>query len=269
MREEILSNQTAWARVAQDHYQTFRKAFQSGTYALNAIIRREVGDLTGKRVIHLQCNTGADTLCLRQMGAAYTMGVDLVPENIAYARRLADDLGMANVDFLQSDILELSCVHHETYDVVFTSEGVLGWLPDLTRWAQTVRKLLRPNGYLYLFDSHPFFLAMDEGKLAKEEYAIKYPYFGVQPDVDDTIGGYASPVYHGVKAYFWMHTVSDILNALIDAGLQVERFNEYPENFFDSGDMQRDESTGLYVYPYNTDKYPMSFSLKATVRPGR
>jgi SAM-dependent methyltransferase len=269
MREEVQSNQAAWARVAQDHYQTFRKAFQSGTYALNAIIRREVGDLAGKRVLHLQCNTGADTLCLRQMGAAYAMGVDLVPENIAYARRLAADLSVSNVDFLQSDIMELSCVHDETYDVVFTSEGVLGWLPDLTIWAQTIRKALRPNGYFYIFDSHPFGLAFDEQKLADEIYAIRYPYFGKQPDEDDAIGGYASPIYHGVKTYFWMHTVSDILNALIGAGLQVEFFNEYAENFFNPGGMQHDRETGLYSYPYNTGKYPMTFSLKATVRPGR
>jgi predicted MPP superfamily phosphohydrolase len=146
---------------------------------------------------------------------------------------------------------------------------VLGWLPDLKVWAKTIRKLLKDDGFLYVFDSHPFFLSFDESKLDKEVYDIKYPYFGKSPDENDTIGGYASEVKHGVRAYFWMHTVSDIINSLSGEGLHIEFFNEFPENFFNSGNMPLSEKEGLYQYSYNADKYPMSFSLKATVYPGK
>lgn len=61
--------------------------------------------------------------------------------------------------------MKLTEIHNEKYDVVFTSEGVLGWLPDLDIWARTIRKLLNETGYLYVFDSHPFFLSLDESKL--------------------------------------------------------------------------------------------------------
>lgn len=132
-------------------------------------------------------------------------------------------------------------------------------------WANTIRKLLKEDGYLYVFDSHPYFLSFDESKLGTESYEIKYAYFSKEPDEDDTIGGYASEVKEGAKNYFWLHTVSDIINALTRAGLHIEFFNEFPENFYNTGDMSSIERKGLYEYAHNKDKYPMSFSLKASV----
>lgn len=264
--KEIDSNKQAWSKISEDHYHHFKELLEGGEYGFNSYIEEELGDLSGKKVLHLQCNTGADTLSLART-AAHVTGVDLVPENIRFAQRLAGELGFHNVDFIESDIMELSGKLFDSYDVIFTSEGVLGWLPDLNVWAQTIRRLLKKDGYLYVFDSHPFFLALDESLLAQEKYEIKYPYFGKIPDEDDTIGGYASEVKDGVKAYFWMHPVSDILNSLIKAGMHIEFFNEFPENFFDSGDMRISSKKGLYEYSYNQEKYPMSFSLKATVFP--
>lgn len=261
---KINSNKEAWSKLSKDHYNTFRKLFSEGKkYSLNSYIQKEIGDIQGKKLIHLQCNTGADSIKLAQMGAKVT-GVDLVPENIFYAKKLASDLNIKDIRFIESDIMTLSEIHNDKYDIVFTSEGVLGWLPDLNIWGKTIRNLLKNDGFLYIFDSHPFFLSMDEEKLSKETYDIKYPYFGKLPDVGDSIGGYASEEKHGVN-YFWMHTVSDIINALISAGLHIEFFNEFKENYFNSGNMKVDLENGLYYYDYNTDKYPMSFSLKATI----
>ena len=263
--DKINSNKEAWSRVSEDHYHAFQKEFARGSHELNCYIQKELGDIRGKDVIHLQCNTGADTIALARMGANAVTGVDLVPENIFYAKKLANELGIANAEFVESDIMKLSEVYQKKHDIVFTSEGALGWLPDLAVWAKTVRSLLKEDGFFYVFDSHPFFLSFDEAKLGEEVYEIKYPYFGREPDCDDSIGGYASEPRKGVKAYFWMHPVSEILNSLTEAGLHVEFFHEYPENFFDSGNMEKSAKPGLYQYPYNTDKYPMSFSLKATV----
>lgn len=262
--KEIESNKHAWGQISEDHYHTFRKWLGEGSHELNVHIRREIGDLRGKRVIHLQCNTGADTILLARM-AASAVGVDLVPNNIACARKLAEDFAVANVEFLESDIMELEQKHSEKYDAVFTSEGAIGWLPDLKKWGRAIRALLKDDGFFYMFESHPFFLMMNTEKLAKNIAEIQYPYFCKTPDVENSIGGYASEVKHGVQAYFWMYTVSDIINALASAGLHVEYFNEHKELFFDAGGMKIAAGTGLYNYDYNDDKFPMSFSLRASV----
>jgi len=236
---------------------------------LNAVIAQELGDLSGKSIIHLQCNTGADTIALAKLGAAHVVGVDLVPQNVLFAQRLADDLGIKNVSFIESDIMTLMGIHHDTYDVVFTSEGAIGWLPDLSVWAKTIRHQLKPNGRFYAFDSHPVLLMLDEEKLKDDVTEVKYPYFGKIPDCSDSIGGYASPEKHGVKAYFWNYTVGDLINQLTNAGLHIEFFHEFPELFYDLGGMVDSPIDGLMTYPHNPNRIPLSFSLLASVYPGR
>ncbi|MCL2171464.1 MAG: class I SAM-dependent methyltransferase [Defluviitaleaceae bacterium] len=260
---EIESNKHAWGQISEEHYRHFKKTLSDGTYQLNKYIQAEIGDLAGKKVIHLQCNTGADTIMLAKM-AKSVIGVDLVPDNILYAKQLACDMGMTNVDFIESDIMELMEKHSEKYDVVFVSEGAIGWLPDLIKWGQTVKHLLKEDGYFYIFESHPIVLMFDEGKLSEGITEIKYPYFKKTPDIDNTIGGYASEVKHGVEAYFWMYKISDVLNSLISAGLYIKFFHEFQENFFDMGGSKRVDGN-LYNFAYNDGLFPMSFSLKASV----
>ena len=261
--KEIESNKHAWGQISEEHYNSFKKRLLEGSHKLNKYIQNELGDLSGKKIIHLQCNTGADTILLAKMGA-YAVGVDLVPDNILYAKKLADDLGVTNVSFIESDIMEFMDKHNEKYDVVFVSEGAIGWLPNLNKWAQTIKHLLKDDGFFYIFESHPIYLMFDEAKLAENVTKIKYPYFGKEPDFDDSIGGYACESKKGVEAYFWMYTISDIINSLISAGLFIKYFNEYRENFFDPGGC-KSVGDGLYNYDFNNDLFPMSFSLKATV----
>lgn len=266
---EIEANKHAWSKISEEHYHHFKTLLSNGNHHLNQYIQEELGDISGKEIIHLQCNTGADTLTLAKT-AKSVLGVDLVPDNIFFANKLAGDLNFENVKFIEADIMTLSTTHDGKYDIVFTSEGVLGWLPDLNIWADTIRSLLKDNGYLYVFDSHPFFLSFDESKLDKKVFEIKYPYFSKTPSVDNSIGGYACEPKDGVKSYFWMHTVSDIINSLMRAGLHIEYFNEYAESFYGFGDMQASSSKkGLYACSCNRDKYPMSFSLKASVYPSK
>ncbi len=260
--KEIDSNKHAWGQLSQDHYHAYKKRLLEGSHQFNPIIARELGDLSGKSVIHLQCNTGADTILLAR-GCKHAVGVDLVPGNIRYARQLAQDAGVSNVTFLESDIMALMEHHHTQYDVVFVSEGAIGWLPDLAQWGRTIRHLLKDGGYFYAFDSHPFMLAFDEAKLPEGAMTVQFPYFGKEPDVDDSIGGYASEAKHGVQAYFWMYTVSDLINSLASAGMRIDFFNEFPALFYNPGGMQ-DVGGGLFNYGWNTGKIPLSFSLRAT-----
>lgn len=261
--KEIEANKKAWALIARDHYEVFRKKLQEEHSLLNSIVTRELGDIEGKTLIHLQCNTGADTVSLARLGARVT-GVDLVPENVHYAERIARECGVGDASFIESDILTLVDTHHQQYDIVFTSEGAIGWLPDLKRWGHTVRQLLKEDGFFYIFDSHPTQLAFCEEKMRNNVLEVRYPYFDRQPDLDPQIGGYASEPREG-ENYYWMYTVSDVIGALTEAGLCIEFFNEYDVLYFDLGGMEKIEK-GLYRYPHFEGKLPFTFSLKATVR---
>jgi SAM-dependent methyltransferase len=264
--KEIDSNSMSWNMIAENQYGRFKEQLIKGKHSLNAHVANEIGDITGKKVIHLQCNTGADSILLSRMGADVT-GVDISRDNVFYAGKLAKELEMKNVRFIESDIMTLSKAHKNKYDIVFTTEGVLTWLPDLNIWGKTIRELLSDGGFLYVFDSHPFFFCFDEQKLDDGIYDIKYPYFEKSPDVSDSLGGYSSEQGKSIKAYCWMHTVSDIINSLASNGMHIEYFHEFTENFFDSGNgvMKPDIQTGLYHYEFNQDKFPMTFSLKASV----
>ncbi len=261
--KEIESNKQAWSLLAEDHYNHFKKRFLDNTLSLNQIIVKELGDITGKKVLHLQCNTGADSILLAKMGAIVT-GVDLVPENAYYAEKLAEELQITNVNFIESDIMTLMEKHQEKYDIVFTSEGAVGWLPDLIKWGHTIRHFLKEDGFFYVNDSHPIYLIFDEEKIQNEELTVKYPYFKKDPDEDNYIGGYASDSKEG-KNYFWGYTISEIINALANAGLFIEYFNEYDVSTPGMGGSVKDES-GLYCIPYFKGKLPITFSLKASVR---
>jgi len=261
--KEIESNKYAWSQISEDHYIHYKNLLLEEKHQLNPYIINEIGDLSKKKIIHLQCNTGADTILLARMGAN-TVGVDLVPENIKFATKLATELNINNISFIESDIMELMDKHNEKYDVVFVSEGAIGWLPDLKKWGKTIRHLLNDDGFFYVFDNHPFFLMLDEVKLSKGIFDVKYPYFGKKPDMDYSIGGYATESKQGVEAFFWMYTISDLINSLTSEGLHIEYFNEYKENFYDAGGCNS-INNGLFNYDFNYDLFPISFSMKATV----
>ena len=259
--DEIKQNQLAWSQLTQEHYQTFLKAFQDGTYRFSQKIEEELGELRGQKILHLQCNTGADTIYLAQLGASQVTGVDLVPENIQAACRMAQKLGVSNTRFFVSDIMELTKRHHEQYDLIFVSEGALIWIPDKEKWAQIVSSLLNPEGELYLNDAHPFFLIFDEEKFSKGELKVRYPYFETEPVVETGLGGYAGKV-HAVEHYTWMYTVGMLFECLTKAGMTIEYFHEIDGYMCDIGGMER-EKDGLFYSKKFRGKLPMTFSLRA------
>ena len=257
---EIEANKVAWGQLSKAHYEHYKKAIQEKRHNFSKIIEEELGNISGKTVIHLQCNTGADTVLLAQKGATVT-GVDLVPDNIFYAKKMSEELGIKNIDFIESDIMEFKEKHNKKYDMVFTSEGVLCWLPDLNKWAETVKHLLKENGVLYVLDSHPFYMTFDEEKLKENKLEIKYPYFIREPEYEDEMHDYASDNKTGVN-YGWMYKVSDIINTLAKAGLTIEYFNEYDTLYFNLGGMENFDN-GHCHYPFFDTKLPFTFSLKA------
>lgn len=259
--KEIEQNKQAWNILAKDHYERFKHALLEHPSLLNDQIQAELGPLENKTLIHLQCNTGADTISLARSSMKWVTGVDLSDESINYAQKLKEEFHIQNIDFIASDILALPQVHAQTYDIVFTSEGVLGWIPDLKQWARVIASLLKEEGFFYVYDTHPFLLMWDFNQLTQKRFDIRYRYFGGEPDVVTTIGGYASETKTALN-YWWNHPLSDVINALLTANLEIEFVHEFDTLFYDLGGMKQ-VGFGLFQYPELKDRFPMSFSIKA------
>src|SRR5262249_20693055 len=141
---------------------------------LDAIEQAALGDVTGKSLLHLQCHFGLDTLSWARQGARVT-GVDFAEDAVREARALAGVLGLQGT-FVHSDIDDLPQRLDVTFDIVFTSHGVLCWLPDLERWAHVIAHFLRPGGLFYIIEAHPFALVFDDERKDRE-LRPRYPYF--------------------------------------------------------------------------------------------
>ncbi|MDA3931887.1 MAG: class I SAM-dependent methyltransferase [Tenericutes bacterium] len=259
--KEIEKNKIAWSLLAKDHYKHFKTLLTERNCLINENILNELGNIEGKSMIHLQCNTGADTISLARLGLSKIVGVDLSEENVFYANKLKDDFSLKNTSFIESDVLKLNTIHHDKYDIVFTSEGVLGWLPDLNKWAKVVKDLLTDDGYFYIYDSHPFLHVFDEESLAKGKLEPVYEYLNAKADLGYDIGGYACKTKHS-ENYWWNHSMSEIINALINQGLVIEYVNEFDTLFWNNGNME-EVKPGLFRYPDLKNKFPMSYSIKA------
>jgi len=181
------------------------------------------GTVSGLEVCHLQCHIGTDTLSLARAGARVT-GVDFSPAALASAAALAARLGL-DATWVETDVLDARAAVVGSFDLVYTSIGTITWLPDLDRWAAQVAGLLRPGGTFYIRDGHPALYAIDEHA---DGLQVRYPYFGTgHAQVWDDATTYAGEgtVAHS-RTYEWAHPLSEIINSLIGAGLQVLRLDE-------------------------------------------
>ena len=236
---------------------------------LDAISRATLGDVRGKSLLHLQCHFGMDTIRWARHGAT-VVGVDFSAEAITAARALAARMGVA-ASFVHSNVYELPSKLDGRFDVVFTSHGVLGWLPDLDRWAQIVADFLAPGGTFSIVEAHPVAMIFND-RLKDPELRLLYPYFhGPEPIREEYTGCYAAPDDPITSVeHVWLHTMSDIIGALVRAGLRIESFEEYPFlgwRFFPWMEQGADgwwrlpEHEGL---PLGPGSLPLMFSLKAT-----
>ena len=156
MDERLKANLDAWNQMARIHAGSrgYRLAeFKAGQNVLKPIELREVGDVRGKSLLHMQCHFGLDTMSWARMGAKVT-GVDFSDEAIKLARSISGELKIP-ARFVQSNIYDAPDVVHEQFDIVFTSYGALCWLPDITRWAQVAASFVKPGGFFYMAEFHP------------------------------------------------------------------------------------------------------------------
>lgn len=272
-REEALRENRAlwdeWTGVHETSAFYDLEGFRRGGVRLRAYELEEIGSVEGLEVLHLQCHFGMDTLSFARLGARVT-GADFSSAAVALARRTAEEIGFPDARFVQSDLYDLPQLLDGDFDLVYTSRGVLGWLPDIRPWAEVVAHFVRPGGRFYITEIHPVAQAFENEGVAPGELLLRYPYWEhVEPLSFPVKGSYADPdadvsaqTEHG-----WDHGLGEIVTALIDAGLRIESLREYPfvdwpvEFLVETGD-------GTWRLPPGTQgEIPLFFSLLASKAP--
>jgi SAM-dependent methyltransferase len=256
------ANWNAWTALnaASAHYDV--AGFEAGTSTLNAIERDELGAVAGKSLLHLQCHFGLDTLSWARLGAAAT-GVDFAEEAVALAQELNRDAGL-DARFMCADLYDLPAALTGTFDIVYTSGGVLFWLKDLDRWAEIVAHFLAPGGVFYLLEMHPVINVFDRQDATG--LRVAYPYFHTREPIPfTTTGTFADPgAGHETVEYSWNYGLGEVVTALIGAGLRIEYLHEFPYATAQWFPFMRQGTDGWWRWDDPTNTLPLLFSLRAT-----
>lgn len=245
-------NRSGWDQRARVHYTSDFydvDGFLAGATSLNEIELAELTDVQGKRLLHLQCHFGLDTLSWVRKGAVCT-GVDLSPVAIEQANQLAGRAGL-EAEFVCSDVYSYERSQVEPFDIVFTSYGTICWLPDLERWARVIADNLAPGGRFYMVEFHPVYDLL-EG----------YSYFTL-PDPDIEEGGTYTENGGELHSKFanWSHPISSVFNALQDVGIQIERINEFPFSPYNCFQGMEEREPGRFILSHRGQDVPIVYSL--------
>lgn len=236
---------------------------RQGNYVLHAIEETELGPVAGQRLLHLQCHFGIDTLALAQKGAKVT-GLDFSGPAIAAARTLAAEIGI-EATFVQSDVYEARAAVEGEFERVFTSWGTICWLPDIQAWAKVVTSLLAPGGEFYFADIHPATLIFDNDVAGTDGMPGWFcPYFQQGALVLDDARDYANPAARlaNTRTHQFMHPVASVVQALLDAGLQLTMLHEHDTLAWKQFGCMVETEGRLYRLP-DQAWLPLSYSLKA------
>lgn len=229
------------------------------------VLERFAGPLGGQRLVHLQCHIGSDSVSLARAGASVT-GVDFSPAAVAAATDLAERLGV-DARFVEANVIDAAAAVGTEADVVYTSIGTICWLPDLDAWAQQIHRLLRPGGVFYFRDTHPVALTLDPDSPTRLTPLLHY-FAGRQAERWDDPTTYAGDgLMEKSVTYEWPHPISEVLQALLAAGLRLEFFDEgdvLPWQLFPT--MQR-ERGGWVLPPDQAVSVPLTFTVVARREP--
>jgi ubiquinone/menaquinone biosynthesis C-methylase UbiE len=255
-----------WTRIHETSAFYDLAGFKRGGIRLRPYELDEIGPVDGLELLHLQCHFGIDTLSWARLGARVT-GADFSLAGVELARSVATEIGIDGARFVHSDLYDLPTVLDGTFDLVYTSRGVLRWLPDVRRWAEVIAHFVRPGGRFYITEIHPVAHVFEDDDIEPGELRLRYPYWQhVEPLSFPVIGSYAEPTAEvGVHTeHGWNHGLGEIVTALVDAGLRIDSLREYP--FVDwPVEFLVEAPDGTYRLPAGTPgELPLFFSILAT-----
>ena len=257
-------NVTFWDEIAPVHYKSYNvEKLLNGGHLLDEIQVSELGSLTGKSILHLQCHIGTDSLSMARLGAS-VVGIDYSKESINIAEALNEKLKL-DAKFIYCNIYEIEKYINQTFDIVYTSQGVLCWLSDINEWARIVARFLDQNGFFYIMETHPLLYPLNDS--GKTPLTVERSYFHNREPTkwDDDWPDYSDPNYIPESPTFeWQWSISDIINSLISKGLKIDFIHEYKKLFYKAhADMKKSED-GWWYLPKDKDLIPLMFTLKAS-----
>ncbi len=254
------ANKDGWNKRTAVHVNSAFYAtekFKETKNSLNKVELEEVGDVKGKSLLHLQCHFGQDTLSWATKGATVT-GIDFSDEAINQANKLKAAINTP-ATFICCNVYDTSTHVQEQFDIVFTSYGTIGWLPNLKPWAKVIAERLKPGGFFYIADFHPVLWMLDD---AMEQ--LYYSYFNDEVIITEQKGTYSDKnAAIEYTEYGWNHPLSEIINSLIEEGLQIEFLHEFPYSPYNCFDNVEQHQDGMWRFKERGDKFPMMYSLKA------
>lgn len=262
--EKFETNRKTWNRKVAIHAKSDfydLENFKNGKTSLNCYEIAALGTLAGKRVLHLQCHFGQDTLSLARLGARCT-GVDISDEGIKLARQLNAELKL-DAEFVCCNVLDTSKYVSEKFDIVFTSYGTIGWLPDLKPWAQMIAERLKPGGFFYMVEFHPIAWMFD---YTVSPPVMKYGYHQKEAIYEEYEGTYANKDSKIVsREYGWNHGLGEVITSLSEAGLYIEYLKEHDASPYDIFPNLQENREGLFEM--ENKLYPLIFEVRAKKTP--
>ena len=234
------------------------KGFLKGKSSLNEIELKLLGNISGKSILHLQCHFGQDTISLARMGAKVT-GVDLSDTAIDQAKILAEKSNI-DAEFICCDIYDLPYHLDKEFDIVFTSYGTIGWLPDLNKWAEIISKFLKNDGKFIFAEFHPVVWMFDY-----DFENIQYRYFTSDAIIETETGTYTdrnAPIKS--KSITWNHGIGEVVNSLITNGLVINSLNEYDYSPYNCFNKTVEISENKFRIKHLKNKIPMIYSIVAS-----
>jgi 2-polyprenyl-3-methyl-5-hydroxy-6-metoxy-1,4-benzoquinol methylase len=259
-KDYIHINKTSWNKKVAIHLESAfydMDSFRKGKSSLKAIELNLLGDVSGKSILHLQCHFGQDSISLSRMGAEVT-GVDFSDQAIAAARDLATQEN-ANTEFICCNIYDLKEHLHKKFDIVFTSYGTIGWLPDLNKWGELIASFVKPGGHFVFVEFHPAVWMFDD-----DFTKISYDYFNSEAITETLSGTYADKEANITQQYvMWNHGMGEVVNSLIRSGLTLQSLEEFDYSPFDC--FRHTECVGpdQYRIKHIEYKFPMVYAIKA------
>ena len=245
-------NRESWDKRAEIHFDSRFydvDGFMAGNTSLREIELAELTRVDGRRLLHLQCHFGLDTLSWARRGAECT-GVDISPVAISKARQLNDSTGL-DAQFVCTDVYNYSRGDAAPFDIVFTSYGTICWLPDLDRWAEVVASNLAVGGIFYMADFHPLY-----------DLLAGYSYFEQdEPDIEEeetyteNSGDLKTPLA------VWAHPMGRVVNALVNAGIAIQRLNEFSFSPYNCFKGMTEREPGRYYITHNGQDVPLVYSI--------
>ena len=234
------------------------EGFINGNNSLNDIEIELLGDLEGKSILHLQCHFGQDSISLSRLGAEVT-GVDLSDKAIEAAKELAKKTN-SNTTFICCDIYDLPKHLNKQFDIVFTTYGTIGWLPDLEKWAKLISNYLKPSGKFVFVEFHPVVWMFDDAFKK-----ITYNYLNTGAIVETENGTYTDKEADISEKYvMWNHGIGEVLNSLIRNNIEINSFDEFDYSPYNCFDKTIEFEAGKFRIKHLENKIPMVYAVVGT-----